>query len=49
MKTKHVFIENDQVFLKKEKYHMGANEIEAVEWYPINLQWIPVLELNNKL
>ncbi|MFS4468355.1 hypothetical protein [Maribacter sp. 2210JD10-5] len=46
MKTKYVFIENDQVFLKKENQCTSSYETE--EWYPIHFQWIPIMELQKE-
>ncbi len=46
IKTKHVFTENNQVFLKKA---LKDNETTAPgrdEWSPINFQWIPILKLH---
>lgn len=40
--TRHVYSENDQVFLKKET---NTNRFMEEEWFPINFQWIPVLQL----
>ena len=41
IKAKHVYSDKKQnkVYLKKNKE----------EWFPINFQWIPVVQLNNEL
>lgn len=43
--TKAAFSNNNQVYLKKNEKNMD----ELEDWYPINFQWIPVIELNKKL
>ena len=45
IKTKHVFSDENQVFLKATEETTINNE----EWYPINFQWIPIIELQNNL
>jgi|GEM_PF-1017854 len=49
IETQHVFSENNQVYLKKEQdkptTSLGGHE----QWFPINFQWIPVMELQNNL
>ena len=37
--TKHVFSENNQVYIRIDN---SINE-ELDEWFPVNFQWIPVL------
>ena len=49
IETQHVFLKDSQVFLKRDNQSQ-TNEIYTVEeWYPINFQWIPVLELQRNL
>lgn len=38
--TKYVFSKNNQVSLK--------NKVDD-EWFPINFQWIPIVELNKNM
>ncbi len=47
--TKHVFSENNQVFLKKEKKKISMEIHDIDEWSPINFQWIPVMALHKNL
>ncbi|MGB3152473.1 MAG: hypothetical protein WBB27_17595 [Maribacter sp.] len=47
IKTKYVFNEDEQVFVKKKDE--TTNSISNEKWQPINFQWIPVLELHEKL
>ncbi len=37
LQTKHVFTENNKVYLKNSK-----------DWSPINFQWIPIVKLQEK-
>lgn len=46
IKTQHVYSEKSQVFIKKEI--RGETQTEE-EWFPINFQWIPVMELRELL
>ena len=50
IETRHVFTENNQIFLKHnsiEQTHLTRKNNE--EWHPINFQWIPVIKLNQNL
>lgn len=49
IKTKHVFMEDDQVFLKSNGQEPTAQEYHGEVWYPINFQWIPVITLKQNL
>jgi len=40
IKTKHVFLENEQVFLKKESDLSTHEETEAIEWFPTDFNWV---------
>ncbi|WP_149275880.1 hypothetical protein [Pareuzebyella sediminis] len=46
IKTKYVYSENSQVFLKKET---EGDTLTEEQWFPINFQWIPVVELHKSL
>lgn len=48
-KTKHVFIKDNQVLLKKDNYIPFSKNDNNEEWYPVNFQWIPVIELHKKI
>ena len=51
IRTAHVYQENAQVFLKKgiqSSNKKGKNKSEQ-EWFPINFQWIPIVELQKNL
>ncbi len=39
--TRYVHSKNNKVYLKIDN--------ETNEWYPINFQWIPIIELNKNL
>ena len=47
IQTKHVFSENNQVFIKNNEGFTPKNVNEEV-WFPINFQWIPVVKLQEK-
>ncbi|MEO9891119.1 hypothetical protein [Aurantibacter sp.] len=47
IETKHVFNHKNQVFLKGNSEETALNENDT--WYPINFQWIPVLQLKESL
>lgn len=47
--TKHVFLEDEQVFLKSNTNEPSNLEIDKEEWSPINFQWIAIVELNTIL
>lgn len=51
IKTKHVFTKNNQVYLKMNKHDPIKNKESdnQKEWFPINFQWIPVIELQKNL
>ncbi|MUH38136.1 hypothetical protein D9O36_19975 [Zobellia amurskyensis] len=46
IETQHVFSENNQVFLKN---NFTRNSTVEEEWSPINFQWIPVVQLQERL
>jgi len=46
IKTTHVYTKNNKVFLKNNS---SNKSLESDEWYPINFQWIPVIELQKSL
>jgi hypothetical protein len=51
IKTNHVYQENAQVFLKKGIQNTNKKEKNKSdqEWFPINFQWIPIVELQKNL
>lgn len=49
IKTQPVFSENNQVYLKKENTLKPASLKSDDQWFPVNFQWIPVMELKNNL
>lgn len=50
IETRHVFTENNQVFLKHDSIeNMQIANKNKEEWHPINFQWIPVIKLNENL
>lgn len=40
------FLENNQVYLKN---NTDLEELANDEWFPINFQWKPIVELNENL
>lgn len=40
IKTKHVFIEDNQVFMRREAE--GSYPEGIPEWFPTNFNWIPI-------
>ena len=50
IKTKYVFTKNNQVFLKRDKHNLLKNKKtdNLMEWFPINFQWIELVNLNIK-
>lgn len=49
IKTKHVFIEDNQVFIKRDSVEYAVSDNHGELWYPINFQWIPVKALEQHL
>ncbi len=49
IQTQHVFAENDQVYLKENNKNKKQSDSARDEWFPINFQWIPILQLHRKL
>ncbi|NAS13571.1 hypothetical protein [Poritiphilus flavus] len=48
--AQHVFTENNEVFIKKTTAKgQSAGRMEETEWFPVNFQWIPVMELRRKM
>lgn len=43
IKTRLVFSESNQVFLKRDNQEPSLKEDHGDVWFPINFQWIPVL------
>ena len=41
MNSQYVHSKNNKVYLKMDN--------ESNEWYPINFQWIPIMELNKNM
>lgn len=49
IRTRHVFAEKNQVYLKKEQKKESISENFEEIWSPINFQWIADLETRNTL
>ncbi len=49
VRSKYVFAEEEQVFLKKNLGNSSVTEDQEDEWCPINFQWIPVINLAERL
>ncbi|WP_299534187.1 hypothetical protein [Ulvibacterium sp.] len=49
IETQHVFSENNQVYLKKGNTSHSITLKNHEQWFPVNFQWIPVMELKNNL
>ncbi|MEK6151934.1 hypothetical protein WIW50_01675 [Flavobacteriaceae bacterium 3-367] len=47
--TQAVFSEGNTVFLKKNNVISLETGMEDEEWFPVNFQWIPVMELRKNL
>lgn len=41
IKTKHVFIKDEQVFLKKDNQEAIVVDTNGVEWFPTRFKWMP--------
>lgn len=39
LKTNHVFVDENQVYLKKEIIETEILADQAVQWFPVNFQW----------
>ncbi len=42
IKTQHVFIEDEQVFLKNETQETFSDHTNVAEWFPTDFKWEPV-------
>lgn len=42
IKTKHVYIENNQVFVKRYSQKLSVANTHDELWLPTNFQWIPI-------
>jgi len=49
IETKHVFIEDNQVFMKMDALESVLQDNLIEVWHPINFQWIPVIALKESL
>lgn len=49
IKTKYVFNEDDQVFMRRDVQESASLDKHEEVWYPINFQWIPIMALEQKL
>lgn len=50
IETQHVFSENNQVYLKKGNTTSSSITLKTKgQWFPVNFQWMPVMELKNNL
>lgn len=47
--TQAVFFDNNQVYLKKNTSIGSKEATESAEWFPVNFQWIPVVQLSKNL
>ena len=45
--TQQVFSKNNQVYLKKDTNKATLIDNNNEEWFPINFQWISVIELHS--
>lgn len=41
IRTTHVFIEDEQVFMKKETKEEFLEDTAVAEWFPTDFKWIP--------
>lgn len=49
IETKHVFSEDNQVFLKRNLVESSNGTILKDQWFPINFQWASEMELRQNL
>lgn len=42
IETKHVYIEDEQVFLKRRRQEVGVEDSTVAEWFPTDFKWEPV-------
>jgi uncharacterized protein involved in tellurium resistance len=51
MQVQHVYSKNNQVYLKKSTRNLsGEDKLDnEIEWWPINFQWKPIIDLQNEL
>ncbi len=49
IKTKYVFNEDEQVFMRRDTQESALLDKHEEVWYPINFQWIPIMALEQKL
>jgi hypothetical protein len=50
IETQHVFSKNNQVYLKKGNTTSPSITLKNNDqWFPVNFQWMPVMELKNNL
>ena len=47
IQTTHVFTNDEQVFLKREIPKSSSLKYHGEVWYPINFQWVSVIETRN--
>ena len=40
IKTKHVFIDNQKVFIRSEEEELSLHDV--AEWFPTDFNWAPV-------
>lgn len=50
LNSKHVFTKNNQVFIKNKACLSSGKMIKVNQevWSPINFQWIPIVEFQEK-
>lgn len=41
IRTKHDFIEDEQIFLKKETQEVFLEDRIVAEWFPTDFKWVP--------
>ncbi|MDL5513511.1 hypothetical protein QSE00_16920 [Arenibacter sp. M-2] len=49
IETQHVFSEDNQVFIKRNRVESSNGSILKDQWYPINFQWVSDMELRKNL
>ena len=49
LKTRHVFIEGNQVFLKGDPQESTSQTNQEEIWYPVDFQWIQVAQQEQNL
>jgi len=42
LQTKHVFVEDNQVYFKKDIQDPGIFDEPVIQWFPVNFQWTTI-------